>query len=125
MQSSGPVVPSAPGVFMIINPPPYGVVAALRVRAGSRGHSNFESITRRRHPLLGKGGVPRSVGVAGSNHLLTNTTPALRATPPQLRRGCRNLANSTIASSTFGNEPLRRWLRGLPPLTWLENATRE
>jgi len=47
-------------------------------------------LRRARTPLLGKGGVPEGRG--GWFHriiLLTNTTPALRATPPLLRRGVR------------------------------------
>jgi hypothetical protein len=42
-----------------------------------------------RIPRLGQGGVPRSGGVVDIKkiNLLINTTPALRATPPHLRRG--------------------------------------
>jgi hypothetical protein len=50
-------------------------------------------------PLLGKGGVPEGRG-GWFNRInrWVNTTPALRATPPHLRRGILSSCNSFTAS---------------------------
>jgi hypothetical protein len=52
-------------------------------------------------------GVPRSGGAVGPKiKLLTNTTPALRATPPQLRRGFFASLNTLCAKPAQAVRPL-------------------